>query len=337
MASSSSSSPAPLWVILGRVALVQHDSIKDPGDLSVKLAVPPRPSIPTVPMTVHPKPDYDDTDKHPYVVAAADAGLLLHVSQWPFVGFDLDRDPPGILLVARDFVRTAVPGEARATSVIRVPDRARSHQAGISTIKNTGFKQRRRPRHPPLLPLRRRRLGPEGSELPLHVRPALDVETYPVGHKAELPRDIESRRMVRVSQGKLRFVEVARARAQRPADTLVVVWTLVFGASGVACWKQQCATSLARIWASDSYRATGLPTQVPVLALLHPSNPNVVYFFLQQHLFGVDVSQSMVVDYVRRPCRLVEVVAGHKRPPPISWRYVLPWELPCSLANGQTY
>jgi len=80
MAASSSSSPVPLWVALGRVTLVHHDSIKDPGDVSLKLALPPRASTLTVPMSVHPKPDYDDTDRHPYIVVAADAGLLLHVS-----------------------------------------------------------------------------------------------------------------------------------------------------------------------------------------------------------------------------------------------------------------
>ncbi|RCV21393.1 hypothetical protein SETIT_4G136200v2, partial [Setaria italica] len=210
--------------------------------------------------------------------------------------------------------------------------------------------RRRRPRHSPHLPLRHGRVGSEGSELPLHVRPALDVvvprrdrprrqalETYPVvGHTAE---DVVSRRMVRVSQGKVRFVEVARGRAHRQEETLVVVWTLVFGPSGFTFWKQQSATSLGRIWASDSYRATGLSATVPVLALLHPSNPDVVYFFLEKYLemylFGVSVSRSTVVHFVHNPFDLVKVVSGHRRPPPISWRHVLAWELPASLANGK--
>jgi hypothetical protein len=63
----------------------------------------------------------------------------------------------------------------------------------------------------------------------------------------------------------------------------------------------------------------------------------MVYFYLEQYLFGVNVAQSMVVDFVRRPCKLVEVVAGHKRPPRVSWRHVLAWELPCSLAGGKAY
>lgn len=401
MASSSSSSPAPLWVVLGRVTLVQHDSIKDPGDVSLKLALPPRASTLTVPMSVHPKPDYDDTDRHPYVVAAAEAGLLLHASNWPFVGFDLDRDPPGILLVARDFLRGAGPGEAIAASVVRVPDRDRPYQAGISNIKNTGlvslpgsggddyvvaelcisasddgdddeddratllfFRSRaeswiQKDLRCPFMSGRRWMwsshdvvahdgklwwvnlvwglLGcdPFADEPVLH-HVALQ-ETYPIGHTAEALQDIERRRMVRVSQGKLRFVELACPRVGHEEETLVVVWTLVFGRGTFTRWQHHRVASLASIWASDSYRATGLPAQVPALALLHPSSPDVVYFYLEQYLFGVNVAQSMVVDFVRRPCKLVEVVAGHKRPPPVSWRHVLAWELPCSLAGGKAY
>lgn len=398
---ASSSSPAPLWVVLGRVALVQHDSVKDPGDLSVKLSLPPRASTFTVPMSVHPKPSYDDTDRHPYAIAAGDAGVLLHASHWPFVGFDLDRDLPGILLVARDFVTTAGPGKALATSVVRVPDRARPYQPGISSVRNVGLVS---------LPgsggaeyvVAELRIAAgsddddgDGRATLLTFRSGTDAwvqkdlscpsmsgrrwmwsshdviahdgklwwvnlvwgllgcdpfahepvlhhvafqETYPVvGHTAE---DVVSRRMVRVSQGKVRFVEVARARAHRPEETLVVVWTLVFGPSGFTFWKQQSVTSLGRIWASDSYRATGLSAKVPVLALLHPSNPDVVYFFLEKYLemylFGVSVSRSTVVHFVHKPFGLVNVVSGHRRPPPISWRHVLAWELPASLANGKS-
>ncbi|CAL5038252.1 unnamed protein product [Urochloa decumbens] len=412
MMASSSSSPAaaPLWVILGRVALVQHDSVKDPGDLSVKLSLPPRASTVTVPMSVHPKPGYDDTDRHPYVVAACDAGVLLHASHWPFVGFDLDRDPPGILLVARGFqLAAAGPGKALAASVVRVPDRARPFQPGISSVRNLGlvslpgtagadyavaelritaggdaadddgdgrgsatlFTFRagtdawvRKDLSCPSMSGRRWMwsahdvvahdgklwwvnlvwglLGcdPFADEPALHHVPF--QETYPaggVGHTVAA-EDVVSRRMVRVSQGKVRFEELARApragaAAHRPEETVVVVWTLVFGPSGFAFWKQLCATSMGRVWASDSYRATGLPAKVPVLALLHPSSPDVVYFFLEKYLFGVSVSRSAVVEFVRKPLDLVKVVAGHRRPPPISWRHVLAWELPASLANGK--
>jgi len=163
-------------------------------------------------------------------------------------------------------------------------------------------------------------------------------ETYPIGHTAEVLQDIERRRMVRVSQGKLRFVELAchKEEEEEEEETLLVVWTLVFGRGTFTRWQHHRVARLASIWASDSYRATGLPAQVPALALLHPSNPEVVYLYLEQYLFGVNVAQSMVVDFVRRPCKLVEVVAGHKRPPPVSWRHFLAWELPCSLAGGKT-
>ncbi|XP_062178956.1 uncharacterized protein LOC133883598 [Phragmites australis] len=397
MASSSSSPPAPLWVILGRVALVQDNTIEDPGDLSVALAVPPRVSTLTVPMSVHPKPD--DTDKHPYVLSADAGVLLLHVSHWPFVGFDLDRNPQGILLVARDFLPadTAAGRSEPTATAVRVPDRARPDHPGIANIKNVGLvslpgsggteyvvaelrlaslpsgdgKDDRatllsfrsgtdawveRDLRCPFMSGRRWMWsshdvvahdgklwwvnlvwGLLGCD-PFADEPVLShvvlPDAFPLVYTAELRQNIESSRMVRVSQGKVRFVDITRARIDPPEETLVIIWTLIFGPSGYTWWKQQCSTSLAIIWASDSYKATGMPEEVPVLALVHPSNPDVVYFFLEQYLFGVNVSQCMVMEFVHEPCDLVEVIAGHRPPPPISWRYILAWQLPPSLVNA---
>jgi hypothetical protein len=36
-----------------------------------------------------------------------------------------------------------------------------------------------------------------------------------------------------------------------------------------------------------------------VLALIHPNNPAVVYFFLEDHLFAIDVPARKVVDCER--------------------------------------
>ncbi|KAL6909866.1 hypothetical protein ACP4OV_001525 [Aristida adscensionis] len=390
---SSSSPPQPPWVVLGRVALVQHDSVDDPGDLSVALAVQPRASTLTVPMSLHPRPDFDDTDRHPYVVAADDAagGLLLHVSHWPFVGFDLDPDPPGSLLVARDFHPRGAHPVGAAT---RVPTRAQSGQPGISNIRNVGFVSRPGTAGAEYVVAELRLVGggDDDDRATLHCfRSGTDAwvgrdlscpsmhgdrglwsshdvvahdgklwwvnlvwgllgcdpfadepelrhvkipPAFANGRKVQEWPTVECHRMVKVIQGKLRYVAMARDFVEPVEETLMFVKTLEFGPSGETRWEIQSCNSLGVIWASDSYIATGMPEEVPVLALVHPGNPDVVYFFLNQYLFGVNLVRSMVTEFVHEPCNLVEVVAGHKRPPPISWRYVLAWELPSSLADA---
>jgi hypothetical protein len=32
------------------------------------------------------------------------------------------------------------------------------------------------------------------------------------------------------------------------------------------------------------YKTTGLPNKIPTVALIHPKNPDVLYFLLEQHL-----------------------------------------------------
>jgi hypothetical protein len=51
-------------------------------------------------------------------------------------------------------------------------------------------------------------------------------------------------------------------------------------------WTLEYAVSFADIWASESYKAAGLPEKAPVLALVHPKNPDVVYFFVEDQLVG---------------------------------------------------
>ncbi|RLN23143.1 uncharacterized protein C2845_PM07G40490 [Panicum miliaceum] len=87
-------------------------------------------------------------------------------------------------------------------------------------------------------------------------------------------------------------------------------------------------------WAHPTYKAAGLPTKIPVLALIHPDNPAVVYFFLDHHLFGVDLRDRTVV-----ACDLYHLV----NPPTdlVSTSFVHAWQLPKALhspyAAGQGY
>jgi hypothetical protein len=61
-------------------------------------------------------------------------------------------------------------------------------------------------------------------------------------------------------------------------------------------WTLEYEASFVEICDDPTYKATGLPRTIPVLALIHPTNPDVVYFFLDGHLLGVDVCARKVVD-----------------------------------------
>ncbi|TVU11444.1 hypothetical protein EJB05_45048, partial [Eragrostis curvula] len=394
----STSTLPPPWVILGRVARVEHDSVEEPGELSVELALPPGISILTVPRSLHPNPNYADADKHPYVVAADPAAglLLLHVSEWPFIGFDLDKDPVGALLVARGFLPAdpAAGRDAHVAAAARVPDRARSGLRRISSIQNIGLvslpgsggadyvvaELRLDGADVDTATLFSFRSGSDGwveKELscpsmhfgrrmwssshdviahdgklwwvnlmwgllvcdPFADEPALRYIKLPdsIGdvRKVVDPPSTESNRMVGVSNGKLLFVEMAREVVDPVEETVVVVQSLRFDrSSGEPWWDWMSATSLGVIWASRGYKAARMPyREVPVLALVHPHDPDVVYFFLKECLFGFDLIMNRVTEFVHKPA-LVEVVAGTRRPPPISWRYIVAWVLPPSLANA---
>ncbi|KAL6634650.1 hypothetical protein ACP70R_027321 [Stipagrostis hirtigluma subsp. patula] len=140
MASSASSTPPP-WIILGRVAHVLYDHGAAPSDLSLLLVEPPHFSALILPLTFHPRPSRDEADRHPYVVAANEAGLLLHVSGSPFVGFNLGYYPQGVLIVvrARDIrPAAATAGRAAATcsTAVRLPGQRPLQRY---TIKNLGL------------------------------------------------------------------------------------------------------------------------------------------------------------------------------------------------------
>ncbi|BAD81640.1 hypothetical protein [Oryza sativa Japonica Group] len=89
--------------------------------------------------------------------------------------------------------------------------------------------------------------------------PEHDEDCHGCDYCAE--RAFVSRRCVRLSDGKFR-------------EAGTKVWTLEY------------AVSFADLWASESYKAAGLPEKAPVLALVHPKNPDVVYFFVEDQLVG---------------------------------------------------
>jgi hypothetical protein len=129
-------------------------------------------------------------------------------------------------------------------------------------------------------------------------------------------RALGSRRLVQLSGGTFRCVEMTCA--SDGGAPKVSMRTLADPATSE--WALEYEASFSEIWAGDSYKAAGLPEKEPVLALVHPKNPDVVYFFLEERLFGVDVRAREVVE-----CEPFET--AHKNGRFSSW-LVLPFELP---------
>ncbi|KAG0524668.1 hypothetical protein BDA96_07G231400 [Sorghum bicolor] len=136
---------------------------------------------------------------------------------------------------------------------------------------------------------------------------------------------LDQLRYVGVSAGSLRFVDTYRRGG---APNKVTVWTL--RDPDATEWTLEHQATFADIWADDTYSATGLPKKAPVLALIHPHNPAVVYFFLEEeeHLFAVDVPARKVVD-----CERYHLVAP-PREYGIANRFVRDWELPRAVSSG---
>jgi hypothetical protein len=111
----------------------------------------------------------------------------------------------------------------------------------------------------------------------------------------ELPVELMNRSAyccVNVSGGRLRYVQIHGS----PNAPVVSTWALADPASAGE-WIPECSVCLADIWADESYLETMLPRSMPALALLHPADPNKVYFFLGSCIFAVDLQQRMIVEF----------------------------------------
>ncbi|KXG30385.1 uncharacterized protein LOC8061049 [Sorghum bicolor] len=160
------------------------------------------------------------------------------------------------------------------------------------------------------------------------LQPKLEFVALPVlagfEDRHEPPAHIDRYRIVGVSAGGMRFVDVARRRNDPEGETRVVVWTLDLPESIIdARWEDNPRqTTLANIWNNSANYAQMPRDVVPVVALVHPHEPAVVYFFLEQYVFSVDVNQSAVVHFAVMPDQQDGV------PRPINQRDVLAWKRP---------
>ncbi|TVU47314.1 hypothetical protein EJB05_06909, partial [Eragrostis curvula] len=107
-------------------------------------------------------------------------------------------------------------------------------------------------------------------------------------------RDIGARRVVNVSNGKFRCVEMTCADHGQGEAPMVTMRTLADPET--AEWTLEYEVRFDEVWAGDTYKAAGLPEKAPVIALIHPENPDVLYFFVKEYLFGVDMRAKKVVE-----------------------------------------
>lgn len=90
--------------------------------------------------------------------------------------------------------------------------------------------------------------------------------------------------------GKLRYVQIHRPHG----DPKVSMWTLADPERAV--WDPEYVVPFDDIWADESYKANWLERKVPALALVHPWNPDVVYFRQNTRIFAVDVPARRVLE-----------------------------------------
>ncbi|OEL36758.1 hypothetical protein BAE44_0002223, partial [Dichanthelium oligosanthes] len=119
----------------------------------------------------------------------------------------------------------------------------------------------------------------------LHFVPLPSVFMLAKGNEQRRREGLTRDRCINLSCGKLRLVVITR-RTSRP---VIKLWTLHDLHAGR--WTMDNEVPFFHIWNDQSYTATELPMVRPVLVLVHPSNPHVVYFFLKQHLFAVDLKR----------------------------------------------
>ena len=96
---------------------------------------------------------------------------------------------------------------------------------------------------------------------------------------------------MQLSNGSFRCVHITPAR--HGAAPTVTMRTLANPETDD--WTLGYQVSFADIWADDTSKVAGLPDKEPVVALIHPINPDVLYCFLDGYLFGVDVRARKVV------------------------------------------
>uniref|UniRef100_A0A0E0CTZ6 DUF1618 domain-containing protein n=1 Tax=Oryza meridionalis TaxID=40149 RepID=A0A0E0CTZ6_9ORYZ len=149
--------------------------------------------------------------------------------------------------------------------------------------------------------------------LPMEENPRLQFVPLPackkIGYHCN-QEDLQRFRCITVSNGAVRFVEIGV-----PAKPKVIVnrlrkmvlrhgkghhpWVAMYtlyhdDESDSWLWRIEHEFCFRDVWSHNTYEATGLPKKVPKLACVDPYNPDVVYFFIDRYVFGVDLCCASV-------------------------------------------
>ncbi|XP_066373559.1 uncharacterized protein [Miscanthus floridulus] len=149
-------------------------------------------------------------------------------------------------------------------------------------------------------------------------------------------------RCISVSDNEVRYAEIGRYPEH--GEDKVFVWTMTWipaspPKSGPPSkfppnsepptleWVKSYEMRFSDLWSDITYTTTPLVVnQIPEILFVSPRQPNVVYFFLDRFVFGVDVAEHRVLKVVNDD--------AHALFHPTARRCVLPWDLPPSIANG---
>jgi hypothetical protein len=148
---------------------------------------------------------------------------------------------------------------------------------------------------------------------PFDENPGLRLVPLPNGcampgtaNRVYFSRLLDKRRCVRLSEGKLRYIQITATGLSHnlatmndpPDNPTVSMWTLKALADMDAGdpWTPEYQVAFTDIWNHHKYIAAGLPRgKVPNLALVDPNNHYVIYFFHEKSLFAWDVIAAELV------------------------------------------
>ncbi|CAM0879665.1 unnamed protein product [Alopecurus aequalis] len=169
---------------------------------------------------------------------------------------------------------------------------------------------------------------------PFADEPVLTAVHLPEGkalNSGEPRGELDKYRCVGVSAGKLRFIDTFRNRNNCGGATQISVWTLADHPEESWSWSLEYEATFAEICADPSYKATGLRRKIPAIVMIHPNNPDVVYFVLDRHLVGINVRARKVVEceVYQLPQPPIDQLKEH-----VAGRYLHPWKLPPALCSG---
>jgi hypothetical protein len=181
---------------------------------------------------------------------------------------------------------------------------------------------------------------------PFDCNPVLNFARLPMGKVLRFKfeeKDLQKKRCIGVSGGQIIFAEMSEGVPMRRRVLLhrlrhldmrrgpnkvycIKTWKLVSPKFGV--WKLKRSAILdSNVWYGETHKASGLPRRKPSLALIHPTHPGIIFFFVGEKVMSLDMATKQV-----------EECGDHNMTTPpsniLSSRFVHAWQLPPMLNSG---